>query len=245
MDPTKAVTMLNRVTFNKSVTQKHVDHWIVLFCVDWYQLCQGLWEEYKLMAVYWEQHLAKNASSWQATAVRFAEVDCATDKALCNENNVQEYPSVQHFHNGKLASDWEPAKGATSLSKDISKWVRREFTRNETGTFTNDRSNIGSSRSSFFAQVAGVWNLISSGLRELLAHLSWKKPATAALGYAVLAINIIVLAWSLVTGFELEWKTSLLGLARTAKHKARPSALLPQLPELPEPRTIVRGSFVL
>jgi hypothetical protein len=244
MDPTKSVTMLNRVTFNKTVAQKLVDHWIVLFCVDWYQLCQGLWEDYKLMAVHWEQHLAENASSWQATAIRFAEVDCATDKALCNENNVQEYPSVHHFHNGRLASEWEPSKGATSLSKDISKWVTRELTRNGSSTSSNKNTG-GLSRSYMLAQAAGAWNLISSGVRELIAHLSWKDPATAALGYAVLAINVVVLAWSLVTGFEVEWKTSILGLARTAKHKARPSALLPQLPELPEPRTIVRGSFVL
>lgn len=245
MDPTRSVTKLNRVTFNKTVAQEHIDHWIVLYCVDWYELCQGLWEDYKTSAVRWEHRLSGSASSWQATPIRFAEVDCATDKALCNENNVEGYPSVQHFHNGKLASVWALSPGAASisdLSKDIVKWVDHELANNATHANSERSASV---KPGLIAEFVGLWKVASSGMRELYAHLSWRSPATAALAYVVIIINMVILTWSLASGLELEWKSSIMCIAKTAKHKARPSALFPELPELPEPRSIVRSSIVL
>jgi hypothetical protein len=244
MDPTQSVIMLNRVTFNSTVAQTHVDHWIVFYCVDWYELCQGVWEEYKTMAIHWERQLAHNASSWQATAVRFAEVDCATDKALCNANNIQEYPSVQHFRNGRRVSDWDLARGATSLSKDISRWIRQELNKNETNGTKHKRKAIAVRVG--FMDAEHMPSFASSGLRELSELMSFRKdPVTAAFTYIVLATIIGVMAWCLGTGLELDLKCQMLGLVKTAKSRAQPSALFPQLSELPEPRTIVRSSFVL
>jgi len=236
MDASK-VTLLNRVTFNKTVSQKHVDHWMVLYCVDWWELCQGIWEEYKALAGFWEHALIANASSWQSTAVRFAEVDCTTDKALCNDNNVEEYPTLQHFHGGKLVRGWELSDGATSLSKDIAKWVRKEFARNY--STTSQDKKLGAQQDN------AMYNSMKSGLRELLDLLSWSDPLKAAFGYVVLASIVAILIWSLETGFELDSKRAIWGFAQSAKHKAHPSALLPKLPKLPEPRTIVRNSFVI
>lgn len=232
-DPSK-VALLNRVTFNSTIGQKHVDHWVVLYCVDWFELCQGIWEEYKTLAGYWERTLSANASSWQSTAVRFAEVDCTTDKALCNDNNVLEYPTLQHFHNGKFVTGWELSSGATSLSKDIARWVRAEFTKNETSSSSSSRHRN-----------VDVYTTVQSGFRELLVLLSWNDPVKAAFGYAVLASIVAVLFWSLTTGLELDVQKSVWGVAKAAQNKARPTALLPELPKLSEPRTIVRNSFVI
>jgi hypothetical protein len=237
MDASK-VTLLNRVTFNKTVSQKHVDHWIVLYCVDWWEMCQGIWEEYKTLAGYWEHALIANASSWQATAVRFAEVDCTTDKALCNDNNVEEYPTLQHFHKGKFMKGWELSDGATSLSKDIAKWVREEFARNYSASTQAKRHRAGHDENA-------IYNSVKSGLSDFRDLLSWTDPIQAVFGYVVLVSIIAVLIWSLEAGFELDMIQKILGIAQTAKHKARPSALLPDLPKLPEPRTIVRNSIII
>lgn len=233
------VALLNRVTFNQTVSQKHVDHWIVLYCVDWWELCQGIWEEYKTLAGYWERTLIANASSWQSTAVRFAEVDCTTDKALCNDNHVEEYPTLQHFQDGKLVRGWELSAGATSLSKDIAKWVRSEFTK----TSAPKAASKDATHASSFG--FDVYTSVKSGLHELLVLLSWNDPVQAAFGYFVLASIIVVLIWSVTTGLEIEVQTKAMGIAKCAKRITRPSALLPELPKLSEPRTIVRNSFVI
>jgi hypothetical protein len=237
-DPSK-VALLNRVTFNKTVSQKHVDNWIVLYCVDWWELCQGIWDDYKTLAAYWERNLVANASSWQSTAIRFAEVDCTTDKALCNDNKVEEYPTVQHFRAGKLVRGWELSDGATSLSKDIAKWVRAEFMKD-----SNASMSIGH-QSPATTYGTEIYSSMESGLHEFIFLLSWNDPVKAAIGYLVLASIVAVLFWSLATGLEIDLQMTVQSFAKSANSKARPSALLPDLPRLPEPRTIVRNSFVI
>lgn len=239
MDPSQSVAMLNRHTFNTTVKQDHVDNWIVLFCVDWLEHCNGLWHDYRRMANHWEQVMAPFASSWQSTAVRFAEVDCATDKALCNENKVENYPSVVHFQGRKFASVWEISNDATSLSGDISKWIGKVLTakpKNET-----DQA-IGKHHGATGRQSTAR---LGANLQELLGLLSWEDPTTAAIGYLILAIAVSVVAWILGTGLELERATIFSYFTKEAKCKQWPSALLPELPEMPPPRTIVRSTIVL
>jgi thioredoxin-like negative regulator of GroEL len=230
-DPGQSVAMLNRHTFNSSVQQDLVDHWVVLFCVDWLDHCQSLWHDYRRMAAHWEKVMGPAASSWQSTAVRFAEVDCAVDKALCNENNVQMYPSVVHFKGGKFDGEWELSEDATSLSRDVSKWVGKVL-QTKPAMMRAEASNSKDVKS------------LGTHLRELATLLSWKDPTTAAIGYFILAASVGLLAWILGTGLELDW-TSIACFANEAKSKKWPSALLPELPEMPPPRTIVRSSLEL
>lgn len=238
MDPSQSVTMLTRHSFNATVKQDHVDQWIVLFCVDWYEVCQGLWHDYRRMALHWEQAMAPNASSWQTTAVRFAEVDCAVDKALCNENKVQGYPSVTHFQGGEFAGEWEISSGATSLSGDLSKWIDEALTRK----LANNKKGQASPRLDTGAQ--GRFGAVGLAFGELVGLLSWQDPATAAFGHFVLAVALGIVVWILGTGLELELKT-VLCFGKQAKGKQWPSAWLPDLPETPAPRTIMRTSIVL
>jgi len=227
MDPSQSVTMLGRHSFNTTVKQENVDNWIVLFCVDWLDHCQGLWHDYRRMAMRWEHSLASNASSWHNTAVRFAEVDCAADKPLCNENHVSMYPSVVHFKKGKLIKAWDMSKGARSLSGDISLWISKELTPK---VMRSEKKNQGMSASSL--------------LREFLRLLSWKDPSTAAVGYFVLAIAVVVFAWVVGTGLELELKATLGSLAMEVK-KPWTSAFLPELKDMAAPRTLVRTTMEL
>lgn len=219
MDPGQSVMMLGRHNFQSTVSQEYVDHWFVLFCVDWLEHCQGLWHDYRNVASHWESSLALNASSWQNTAVRFAEVDCATDKALCNENHVDNYPSVVHFKGGKLLKAWHLSSAATSLSGDITKWIGKELSIKPV------------------AKPKGTSLNVMSNIKEFLALLSWKDPTIAAAGYGLLAMLLLVVAWIINTGFEPELK-SLVG------EKSWPS-LLPEMKDMGTPRTIVRSSIVL
>lgn len=236
-DPGQSLMLLNRHTFNSTVKQDLVDHWIVLFCVDWYEPCQGLWHDYRRMAAHWEKVMAPSASSWQSAAVRFAEVDCATDKALCNENNVQTYPSVTHWQNGKFESEWELSRGATSYSSDLSKWIGKVLLSKPGGSKedkeTSKKQNLKET------------SALSAHVAELAALLSWKDPTTAAIGYFILAASLGIVTWIVGTGLELDYKTVLCYAREGSKLKKWPSALLPELPDMPPPRTIVRSSLEL
>lgn len=234
-DPGQTVAMLTRHNFNSTVKQDLVDHWVILFCVDWYEHCQGLWHDYRRMAAHWEKVMAPSASSWQSTAVRFAEVDCTVDKALCNENNVQTYPSVTHWKNGKFESEWEISRGATTLSGDLTKWIGKVLLKKPADIAKEAEKKT---------HLREMKNL-SAHIAELAGLLSWKDPTAAAIGYLILAASVGLLAWILGTGLELDYK-SLVCYAHQAKNcKQWPSALLPDLPEMPPPRTIVRGSLEL
>jgi hypothetical protein len=231
--------MLNRHNFNSSVRREHVDNWIVLFCVDWLEHCQGLWDDYRRLAMHYEDVLAPAASSWQTAAVRFAEVDCAKDKPLCNENGVEEYPTVLHFQEGKLASKWKLSSSATSLSGDISKWISQVFA----AQLSKDEGNATATKAAEHQIHFNVTSFIAH-LHELAGLFSWRDPATAAIGYCIIAAAVGIVVWVLGAGLELDLKT-ILGFAKDSKTKQWPSALLPKMPEMPQPRTIVRNSFTL
>jgi len=252
VDPAKSVVMLNRVNFNASVAQEHVDHWIVLFCVDWYEVCQGLWHNYRNTAAHYEQVLSNSASSWQTTAVRFAEVSCESDKALCNENGVQMYPSVLHFQGGKFKTEWEMSettfnKGVSGISVQLSRWIGKEL------IVKNTNATTKASKTKSDKAAAGGGLSVALHLRELQKLLSWKSlwedPATAAFGYCLLIVACLLFVWIVGTGLELEPKSTLKStlswFSKEGNGKSWPSALLPALPEMPVPRTIVRKSLEL
>lgn len=103
----RPVSALNRYTFAGNVLEglgDHVDHWIVMFCPSWHEKCQGLMPSYELLGVQWENKL--NKESVMSSKVRFAKVDCATDKALCVSLDIDDYPAVVHYHNNQRVNSW-------------------------------------------------------------------------------------------------------------------------------------------
>uniref|UniRef100_A0A7S4R8T5 Thioredoxin domain-containing protein n=1 Tax=Alexandrium monilatum TaxID=311494 RepID=A0A7S4R8T5_9DINO len=114
------VVPLNRRTFGGNVlTGDRVDHWMVLFCVDWYEPCEELFGTYLGLAE--EHNKALNGGSVLRDVVRFASVDCAVDKVLCNEQLVDNYPTVVHYKGGVRVKAWtgKPAKLAKWLGKEL------------------------------------------------------------------------------------------------------------------------------
>lgn len=222
-DPMQSVRMLSRHSFKASVSQENVDNWIVFFCVDWYEVCQHMWQDYRAAAVQWEHNLVA-ASSWQNTAVRFAQVDCATDKALCNENNVQSYPSLVHYKGGKFSSAWQLSanvKTMKELAGDISKWI---------GKVLHVPADVASSQTSLYASM-------SDGLQQFSRLLSSQDPRTATRGVVMLLAIVSTSIWMFGTVLDLD--------LRAVISTAKKVTSLPELPEAPESRAIVRDSFEL
>merc|ERR1719324_1996205 len=122
----REATILNRFTLPGNVLQGTgdlVDNWIVMFCPGWHDKCQGLLPSYELLGVQWENKLNKAVMESQ---VRFAKVDCATDKALCVSLDVDDYPSVVHYRNGARIASWQSgAPGLVGFVKQALEGPRR------------------------------------------------------------------------------------------------------------------------
>jgi len=103
-----SMRMLNHYTFAGNVLpaenfQDRVHHWLVSFCIGSHQGCQQFSSPFEKLGSEWEAKLNTALLNQQ---VRFATVDCATNKELCNEQHVTSYPTVYHYQNGKRAASW-------------------------------------------------------------------------------------------------------------------------------------------
>lgn len=108
---------LNRFSFHKTVLEEngnHVKNWIVLFCPAWFEPCQALESHYQDFSRHFEEQLN---GALMSTTVRFAAVDCATEKALCNTQDIgMDYPKVAHYIEHKKVAVWR----GSSLKEDPS-----------------------------------------------------------------------------------------------------------------------------
>jgi len=121
------VLPLNRLTFGGNVLQagaaeERTPNWLVAFCPSWWEPCQSLAEPYAQLGGSWERRLNTGLLSLE---VRFASVDCATDKVLCNEQGVESYPTVHHYHRGKLVASW--SGGGRDNVKSLTRWLERQL----------------------------------------------------------------------------------------------------------------------
>jgi len=123
LDP---VHRLNRYTFQQTVLEEHKDavaHWIVLFCPPWYEPCQALEPVYRELTQKWQEQLN---GALLSTEVRFAAVDCATEKGLCNTENVNTYPFVAHYRQQKQVSRWR-GKSFDSDQRRLRDFLQKEL----------------------------------------------------------------------------------------------------------------------
>lgn len=95
------VAQLNRHIFQGNVLQPMgggVEKWVVLFCPKWFQPCQKLEPLFYDFARTWQQKQNMDSSFIH---LRFAQVDCAVDKTLCNQQRVTRYPFVAIYGAGQ------------------------------------------------------------------------------------------------------------------------------------------------
>mmetsp|Transcript_6349 Transcript_6349/g.17767 ORF Transcript_6349/g.17767 Transcript_6349/m.17767 type:complete len:259 (-) Transcript_6349:295-1071(-) len=121
------VLPLNRYTFDGNVIDSGLaNHWIVSFCVDWHSPCRTIQSAYDVLSSISDSRI--NNDTLLSSKVRFATVDCATDKWLCNEQLVEDYPTISHYNGGELVAQWtdgggRPAKEVVRLAQ----WMAEEL----------------------------------------------------------------------------------------------------------------------
>jgi len=128
------IGVLNKVTFEGNVlkpTGAKTEHWIINFCAEWYEPCQALAPVFTDLGARWEEYLDKG--SLITAGVRFAQVDCAVDKVLCNEMGVEDYPTIVHYHKQEKLASWA-AQGWTGEAMKLdaprlARWLRQQIGR--------------------------------------------------------------------------------------------------------------------
>lgn len=123
-----SVLRLNRYTFQNTIlkeqdTYGEVPHWIVLFCPPWYEPCQAITPIFKTFSQKWQDELN---SALLFTEVRFATVDCATEKTLCNTQNVDSYPFVAHYKRRVQTRVWR-GKSFDTDKQRLDQFLQKEL----------------------------------------------------------------------------------------------------------------------
>jgi len=123
------VGSLNRVTFTGNVLANNEgdgpEGWVVWFCAEWYEPCQALNKDFAAAAL---EHGGISENNLFTRTTRFAAVDCAVDKVLCNSQDVDSYPTIVHYRHGGRAGEWSFSGGADDKeSKKLTKWMDKQM----------------------------------------------------------------------------------------------------------------------
>lgn len=123
------VLRLNRFTLENTILDANaplVPHWIVMFCNQVWEPCQATDEVFTALGDHWQEKL--NTDLLQ-NEVRFATVDCGTEKALCNSQGVRSYPTVAHYEDHKQTRRWigNMEKDLPTNKKEFQKFLTREL----------------------------------------------------------------------------------------------------------------------
>jgi len=121
------VMRLNRFSFHKAVIEddtNDVANWIVLFCPAWYEPCQALEPIYRQLTEKWQGQLN---SALLSQEVRFAAVDCATEKETCNTQNVgMNYPFIAHYRKNQQVAVWR-GKSFEADEQRLVGWLQKRL----------------------------------------------------------------------------------------------------------------------
>jgi len=119
-----SIATLNRFSLRASINQSSqaASDWMVLFCPPWWGPCQKIWPPFQHFGRRWQTELNQG---WMRNDVRFAVVDCATDKLLCNEEGVIDYPWINHYHLGDLHRVW--VGGSDNDEETLDAWLEQEL----------------------------------------------------------------------------------------------------------------------
>jgi len=184
------VLHLGRRTFAQTVlptTSYPVENWIVMFCYSWYEPCQNIADPYSAWSREWEAKLNQDLFT---THVRFATVDCATDKELCNAQEVEGYPHVKHYSEGVAVGKW--TGGRESDGARLAKWLTKRLGATKKKPEGGEQPEAAQPDLSVVAREQGVNALLVLGVSALVFHAScldaelWKglarSPPAAAWG---------------------------------------------------------------
>lgn len=123
----KPLVHLNEVSFDKSVlmdSNNGVRRWVVSFCLGWYDTCAAFERPFMEFARDWENHLNTDLLS---TEVRFATVDCATDRVLCNEQDIHQFPKVVMYQDRHAVASWTSGGTLKQITSSLESWGRKQL----------------------------------------------------------------------------------------------------------------------
>lgn len=136
-DPVLGTLPLNRASFYSTVFEANnvtdlasgvdaevVEEWVVEFCVHWWTPCTQFEPLFDEAGGALEAEL--NDERIVTKKVRFARVNCATDKVLCNEQWVEEYPTVNHYKGRQLVEQWT-SRSEKSDTVRLQKWLHKSL----------------------------------------------------------------------------------------------------------------------
>ncbi|KAL3530605.1 hypothetical protein ACH5RR_009927 [Cinchona calisaya] len=98
------VITLTADTFNDKVNEKDTA-WFVQFCVPWCKHCKNL-------GTLWED-VGKVMES--EDEIEIGQVDCSTNKEVCNKVDIHSYPTFKLFYNGEEAAKYQGPRDVESL----------------------------------------------------------------------------------------------------------------------------------
>lgn len=101
-----------------------VRNWLVLYTLPWFEPSAKAMPRFAELAHSWEGAL--NNASVFSLQVRFASVDCASDKPLCNEMEVDHYPLVRHYRAGQVVASWKGRGKEEDLAR-LAKFLEKQL----------------------------------------------------------------------------------------------------------------------
>lgn len=100
----KRVMLLDDKTFEE--TLKREKSMIAMFFTHWCGHCKNLKPIYSKAA---------DESASVGVSTQFAAIDCGAHSALCKKFNIEGYPTVKFFKNGKFSKDYSQARKADAI----------------------------------------------------------------------------------------------------------------------------------
>jgi len=155
--PKRHAAQLTRNTLQNNVldaASRSAEHFVVKYCVPWYAPCSGAFDDFFQVQAE-ELERTYNQDAVLVRKLRFAEVDCASDKVLCNEMFVDDYPTIVHYHRGKVVSKW--TSSSKTMEKRIDKlleWLRK--------VVSFDQSNGRDEPSQLYEEMKEAFSLMRS-----------------------------------------------------------------------------------
>ncbi|CAE7611287.1 desi2 [Symbiodinium microadriaticum] len=175
----ETVAYLNRHIFAGNVLKPlggGVEQWVVSFCPRWWQPCQQLEQTFVEAARHWQSELNTDPS---VLRVRFAQVDCAVDKVLCNEQHVTTYPMVAIYRGGIQI-------GLKGIAREQSVTALEQFLQTNVQLVPKSQ---GTEEYGEPSSLPALGKLSASPLGQ--AHLSWPLEMLAVCSYITL-LRILV-----------------------------------------------------
>jgi len=119
------VLRLNSYTFFGNVihNNRYVHEWVILYCLPWFPVCQNIQAAYNTAAA--REQDAHNTDILYSK-IRFGQVDCATDKVLCNDMGASP-PIVVLYQRDRAAASWAWDGKDQDPSASLSTWVSRQL----------------------------------------------------------------------------------------------------------------------